>query len=65
MDNTQKFSQLSDEIDALESWVVDHPNADYFAKMEVVTKWIAKTDERQTLIQDELNNLRKNTFKTN
>ena len=64
MDNTQKFRQLSKEIEELQNWCVDHPNADYFAKMEVVTKWIAITNERQMLIQDELKNL-KNTFKTN
>lgn len=64
MDKLTKFNQLNDEIEELQNWVVDHPNADYFAKMEVVTKWIAKTNERQVLIQDGLAQLQ-NKFRTN
>jgi hypothetical protein len=51
-----KIKELSDEIEALEMWVVDHPDADYHTKKEVVDKWAAKNEERLRLIKAPLIN---------
>jgi hypothetical protein len=54
MDNNKKLIELSDEIEQLQNWVVDHPAADHYAKMEVVAQWIEKSNERQRIITDQL-----------
>jgi hypothetical protein len=62
MDSKIRFKQLSDEIEELQNWIVDHPQADYYAKLTVLEKWTNKCAERQTLVQSELTQLR-NEFK--
>jgi hypothetical protein len=60
----QKFTQLSNEIEELQNWIVDHPNADYFAKKEVLVRWNSKVKERNRLLNNDPQSL-KNTFNIN
>jgi len=57
MHNNEILQQLSDEIEKLQEWIVDHPLADYYAKMEVLNKWTEKTNQRQAIIQRQLQQL--------
>jgi 3-methyladenine DNA glycosylase AlkC len=60
--DNKELIALSDQIEEYQNWIVDHPNADYYAKMEVLDKWTQACNKRQHIIMHEMRQLT-NEFK--